>query len=466
MIGTAKVNLFPTLFSKRHVLDGRAFPVSVLAILFMWSLLLCEAHAKDTELPRRSFIGIAMQTVDHPNGQVQVERVIENSSAALSDLRRGDLITALDGTKISTPEELIAQLKPRRAGDTVQLEIWRDGTGLTKNLTLVGLPFEKAPDFKTAYEAVMVDGFKRRTIITQPKGSGRFPAVLFVGGIGCYSMESPFDETEVYRQLLSSLTREGFVTMRVEKSGMGDSQGPACESVDLDTEVSGYLEGLNALKLKPYVDPDRVFVIGHSIGGIVGPLVAAQAPVKGIVAMGTVGTTWFEYELINRRRQLKLSGLTPRAINLQMRLKQWCMHRLLIEAQPRSAILHEKPDCEAEMKIPTSDVYLQQIAAIDIAELWASLKTDVLLIYGSSDYLTSTDEHLEIQAVVNAETPGAATYVEVADLDHFMTRANSQSESFQRKRSGDDATFHEGLASIIEDWLKGSARVSSTGNRP
>ena len=97
-----------------------------------------------------------------------------------------------------------------------------------KDVPLVGLPLETAAGFDTLYEAVVADGDLRRTILTRPAGSGRLPAVLFVGGIGCYSMESPFDEDEVYRRLLSSITRLGFVTMRVEKSGMGDSRGAPC----------------------------------------------------------------------------------------------------------------------------------------------------------------------------------------------------------------------------------------------
>jgi len=445
-------------------LPRRAFSATVMALMLI-ATMLPEAVAATIDLPRRPFLGIAMQAVDDPGARVKVDQVIEGSSAALADVRPGDLIVAIDGNGVSDPADMVARVKQRRAGDEIRLDILRDGSALAKSIPLVGLPLEQAGDYETVYDAVLVDGHKRRTIVTRPIGTGPYPAVLFVGGIGCYSMEAPFDNKEVYRQLMGALTRTGFATMRVEKSGMGDSEGPACSDVDLDAEISGYRAGLEALANRRDVNPDRLFIVGHSIGGIVGPLVAAKTRVRGLVAMATIGTTWFEYELVNRRRQLKLAGMEPRSIGRQMQLKQWCMHRLLIEKQPRTEILAERPECDVEMQIPVSDAYLQQVASIDLPEIWAKLaSTDILLLYGASDYLTSADEHREIVEVVNAVRPGAATFVEIAGLDHYMTQAPSQAESFKRKRLDETGPFHEGLPAAIGDWLRVRATTPANDN--
>lgn len=424
-------------------------------VLMLASCLTFVLPTEAKELARRPFLGIAMKTETGSSGpSVLVDRVIENSSAAAADLRPDDVVVSIDGKKISAQEDVIAAIKPKRAGYVLNIDLLRDGNPISKNVPLIGLPQETSSDFETIYEAVAVDGTMRRTITTRPPKTANHPAILFVGGIGCYSMESPLDDQEGYRQLLSSLTRQGFVTMRVEKSGMGDSEGPPCATVDLDAETGGYIAGLNELKRKPYVDPDAVFIVGHSIGGIVGPLVAKQVPVRGIVAMETVGTTWFEYELINRRRQLRLAGTAPEVLGRQMQLKQWCMHRLLIERQAREEILRLRPQCEEEMQIPTADGYLQQIAALDLPALWASLKVDTLLVYGSADYLTSADEHVAIAEVVNAARSNSASFIEIPDLDHYMTRVASQRESFDRNRSERAATFHDGLGPTIGAWLR------------
>lgn len=53
--------------------------------------------------------------------------------------------------------------------------------------------------------------------------------------------------------------------------------------VDMETALAGYIAGLKSLKTWPGVNPARVFIVGHSIGSILGPLAAAAVAVRGIV---------------------------------------------------------------------------------------------------------------------------------------------------------------------------------------
>ncbi len=430
-------------------------------------LLILPLQAQSTELARRAFVGISMAPVPEalrsngliPAGEgLLIERVIPGSTAEKAGLQAKDILLKLDQAPVRSSADVISGVRKKRAGDNVSLSLVRDGKVFEQQVSLIGFPPESSPDYETIYEAVESEGALRRTIITKPKDQERRPAILFVGGIGCYSMDYPFDEKTPYRQILADLTRQGFVTMRVEKSGMGDSLGEPCATTNLDTEVAGYVAGLKELKNKPYVDSDKVFILGHSIGGIVGPLVAEQVPVNGLVVAETVGSTWFEYELINRRRQLKIEDMPLEKIGARMQLKQWCMHQLLIEKTPRAQILEKRPACAEEMKIPSSDAYLQQIAAIDYAALWTRLKPETLVIYGSADFITSAEEHHEIVSAINAVRPGAATYVEIPDMDHSFYRMKDQAESFRMRRAEQEGETHPEVARIIGEWLKGKAR--------
>src|SRR5215469_4019085 len=82
---------------------------------------------------------------------------------------------------------------------------------------------------ETLYQSIEIDGTLRRTLLTFPKNvQGRRPAVLVLGGIGCFSVDSAADPQDSYMRLAHDLGRRGFVVMRLEKSGVGDSQGPPC----------------------------------------------------------------------------------------------------------------------------------------------------------------------------------------------------------------------------------------------
>jgi len=111
-----------------------------------------------------------------------------------------------------------------------------------------------------------------------PEGKGPFPAVIVIGG-----SEGPFDrngdldawvvETWIqnelpvmalnssYKDIAQALSGEGFVTLRYDKRGVGNS---TWESSDMP-EPS--LEDLKAavafLKENPSVDPERIALIGH-----------------------------------------------------------------------------------------------------------------------------------------------------------------------------------------------------------
>ncbi|MEZ6070973.1 MAG: PDZ domain-containing protein [Pirellulales bacterium] len=76
-------------------------------------------------------------TADSPSGVV-IRRVLENSPAAMSDIRPGDTIVAFAGTEVASPAELRAQFERQRVGDTVVLTIVRDGERLVLEPTLVG----------------------------------------------------------------------------------------------------------------------------------------------------------------------------------------------------------------------------------------------------------------------------------------------------------------------------------------
>ena len=95
-----------------------------------------------------------------------------------------------------------------------------------------------------------------RVILPKPKGPGRFPSVFLIGGLGCYSLDNlPTDHP--YRHILYDLTKKGFVTMRVDKNGEGDSEGPPCDNPqsDLHLAVERSVAGLHSQKWQNWSFP-------------------------------------------------------------------------------------------------------------------------------------------------------------------------------------------------------------------
>jgi len=73
---------------------------------------------------------------------------------------------------------------------------------------------------------------------------------------------------------------------------------------------------------------------------------------------------------------------------------------------------------------------------LNLAEAWKAVDAPVLVIYGTSDFLTSLDEHQYLVDLINSFHKGRATLATIEQMDHFLARAGTMRESMRRMRDG------------------------------
>lgn len=435
--------------------------VRLCRFLILALMLFIAYSASASELKRRALLGLAVGEISNeirqqlnlpPNHGVIVKNVIPGSSAQDAGFAIDDVLLKLNRTIITDTAAFLQTIKKYKIGDVLEVEMLRQTDATTKKVVLKPFPVESDQNFDVLYDSIIIDGHRQRTILTHPKGNGRFPAILLVGGIGCYSYDYALSD-DPYKKILYSLSKKGLVTLRVEKSGVGDSKGPPCSQLDFNAEVTAYLEGLKSLRNYDFVDQEKIFVFGHSIGGIIAPLLSSQFSLKGIIVADTVGISWFEYELENSRRQHTLAEEPAAQLDQDMRLKEFCMHQLLVEKQTPEKILKKRPNCSDSLQYPVRYTYMQQVADLDLPQLWSSVTTSVLVIFGKADYVTTAKEHRYIVNLLNRSGIKHATYVEIADMDHFLTRAGSIRSSYQKLHAGLPREFNPTIVNVIAEWL-------------
>jgi pimeloyl-ACP methyl ester carboxylesterase len=428
--------------------------------------VVAQAFAAAPQLPRASFLGVQASGVNQEvrsrlklpaESGALVMDLVEGGSAKAAGLRPDDVIVAVDGQPVAHPGELIARIAPHRAGDRVAIEWIRDGKPQSTEVTMRPRPLESAPDTRTEYSAVSVNGTLRRTIITGPKDDAPHPAVLYMTGIGCFSQESLGVQSSE-AQLLHGLARAGFITMRVEKSGVGDSQGAPCPSpaVDLRAEMAAYVEGLKALKASPRVNADRVFLLGLSIGGVEAPIIAQQVPVRGLVVVNTVAKPFIEYLLETRRRQNGLKGLPFDELDRHQRLGELCNHAMLVDGRAPDAIVSTRPECKPFIEYAAPYTFMQQWAALDLSAEWKRVDVPVLIVQGETDFVATVADAPLLRDIIESFHPGTATLAMIPSMDHFLTKA----ESMKSSMAGTSTTagvFQPKVLETIETWLKARA---------
>src|SRR5579863_87086 len=305
-------------------------------------------------------------------------------------------------------------------------------------------------------------GDRLRTAISRPRRAGRaekLPAILVVGWLSCDPVApAKSDETDIV--MLDELAaRSGAVMLRVEKPGVGGSQGTACADADFQRELAGYRAGLRLLESMAGVDQTKIFLLGISNGAAVAPLVAAGEPVAGYVIAGGWVKTWFEHMLENERRRLRLAGSTPGEVNDRLKLVAQFYDLYLNGGKTPGEVLQQRPDLapvwegdkDLAHQYGRPAAYFIQLQQLNLAAAWSGVRAPVLVIHGEFDWIMSREDHEMIAALVNHQQAGAARFVEVPQMDHLFGRHDSAGEAFHKLGHGELAGD---VMELILDWLR------------
>lgn len=411
-------------------------------------------------LPRRAFLGIQMEEVTEdvkrimklPQAKgVLISRVIQGSTAESAGFMKSDVLLKFGATEIKDRNDVLAALKNYSEGETIEYTLLREGKEISKTLSIKGMPKEQYNDLDVVYSEVKTGDQLLRSIITKPKKSGKLPAVLFIQGIGCNTYDSPMDTGRAEIQVLNQMARNGYVIMRVDKSGMGDSKGVPCDKLDFNTELEGYKQAFASMQKLPYVDPQNCFVFGHSMGGVMAPLVAKSANIKGIAVYGTMGVNFMEYWMNTRKTIAKAYKLNAIETDDYMKEQCECASMLLAAKMKKEEILKINKECEDALNVLLlrDYEYWYQLYNVNTPKSWSEYAGKVLAMWGNVDFITSKEEHLKVTEVVNTFHPGNGTYAEVNEAGHAFQTAESYAEA-----KNDPGPYNREVGKVLVNWLK------------
>lgn len=431
-------------------------------IVRLTALLLCAAalFAKDP-LPRRPWLGAQLapatteqlaSTTQGWSSGIAILRIIPGSSAEAAGLLAGDVLYKMDGRLLFSSLDVTTGLKASATGKTITFELAREGKLLTKRVKLKELAREASDEFEIVYETFTLDGALRRLLLTKPKGDGPFPVIVLMGGIGCYSVDVPPPQPFSYRDILYDFTRNGFATVRIEKTGMGDSQGPPCAAQSFFDEVRGLEAGIQSLDRFAFLDRKRMIYFGHSMGGLSAPVVYRNLPCAGIIAVATSGIDWQEYEMINNRRQLELARIPYDSIEVLLERHAAAMHEFYVMKRPLDELLREHPEWQEDLQYPASEQFMHDIADINLASYWKDVSCPTLFVYGTADFVTAANEHVWAQSIVNSAHPGMAEYIEIKGMDHGFNNAGTYQRAFDG--TGEPPAVHPDFFPKVLEFTK------------
>lgn len=413
-------------------------------------------------LPRRAYVGLTLASAPSESAGwrgLLVRGVAPGSAAERAGVRAGDWLTHLDLNPAHDRVEVRRLLRALRPGDPLLLDVVRGGQALRLTSELIEYPVERHAGATTLLGQARVDGHWLRSIAVVPNTPGPHPVVYYLPGAHWASEEYPLEPWHPVPALASALASIGVVMLRVERSGLGDSQGPPCTRTDFRTELAGYQAGIDALGAAPYADPERTFLFGHSLGAMVAPLLARHLErtrgggPRGVVTFGAsaipisralVGAIERHAELdavlsASPRERAERRARTDKLVELVTLVTSGETPERIFRARPdleRVAPPHMMGD-QAYHRIAT---FYHQLEREDLWGAWAAVRCPVLAIHGERDWISTAEDSRAIASAVG----GHGEHLELPGVDHQLSDAAAN----QRAR------LAPALRDAVLAWLK------------
>ena len=297
-------------------------------------------------------------------------------------------------------------------------------------------------------------GFNLAATVSRPAGRSapgrkaknveKLPAIVLVGGSGQIDRDSVAHGIPVMGQLAGLLADAGFLVVRYDKRGVGQSGGRA-ETATLADYGEDVLAVVRWLRDQKDVDDKRLTVVGHSEGGAVALLAAARSKdIRSVVTIAAPGTTGRELVLEQQRRALEALKLTDEE-------KQ---RRVALQTKILDAVLSGQgwDDVPEAMRKQADTPWFRSLLAFDPAQTMPKVRQPLLILHGERDRQVPIAGAELLNGLALKRRRGTATLMMLPGINHLLVPATTGEVA--EYASLTDAKVSPDVAKAIADWLK------------
>lgn len=294
---------------------------------------------------------------------------------------------------------------------------------------------------------IPANGFNLTGTLTLPAGIGRLrhPAIVLVAGSGHVDRDETVAGIPIFSQLAGALAERGFLVLRYDKRGIGQSGGRT-ETATLQDYADDLVSIVRWLAKRDDVDNRRIAVMGHSEGGAVAMLAASREKKIGSVVLAAApGTTGAQLVLEQQQHQLALAGVSEAEkqdkVALQQKIQQAVMTGKGWEEVP------------ADVRQQADTPWFRSFLIFDPAVQMTKFKQPILVIQGDLDVQVPPHHADKLGELARQrKKAGAVEVTHLPGVNHLLVKATtgevSEYPDLQDKRVVAD------VPTMIGDWLK------------
>ena len=383
-------------------------------------------------------------------------------------------VTAVAPERIETPKGVINVTRyamifnnPPPAGNLI-VNLWADQNHDLIRLSIPAQSIEMAREdiasaaARTAAFSLPGDepvtipalGFNLAGTITRPKTGAPAAALILVGGSGPTDRDETIAGIPIFGQLARDLVDAGFVVVRYDKRGIGQSGGRA-ESATIADYAEDARHVLLWLEKQKGVDKDRIGLVGHSEGALVAMLTAGRERGRVSAIALLAGPSTSGADVVLEQQKLLLSKMP---IDDAQRAEKVALQEKINQAVVKGTGWNDIP--ESARRIADTP-WFYSFLTFDPEKAMKDTRQPVLIVQGDLDVQVQA-HHADKLAEFARERRGAKVAVEVVKVpgvNHLLVPAKT-GDVTEYAALGPDAKVSPQVTAAIADFMKKALSTS------
>ena len=237
------------------------------------------------------------------------------------------------------------------------------------------------------------DAILKGTLVIPENASRQTPVMLMVTGSGLQNRDEEIFEHKPFAVIADALARAGIATLRYDDRGFGESTGDVvnCTTEDLKNDA---FAGVQLLRSRF----DKVGVIGHSEGGTIALMLAAEKKVDFIVSLAGMAVSGKETLLWQNRLALAAANIPSETIDVYCNALDEVFDACISGTAMPSTTQYNLPTSLAQnLTVVTKQLqtpYMKQFLTLDSRPLLGNITCPVLALNGTKDTQVDSESNL------------------------------------------------------------------------
>ena len=380
----------------------------------------------------------------------------------------------IDGAVTITIPAAAARFEGEVSGDTMTGTWYQSGAEVPAIFerqtepTILARPQEPTPPFPYDATDVRFDNgdISLAGTLVVPVGDGPFPAVVLTSGSGSQDRDETIVGHKPFLVLSDALALAGIASLRFDDRGVGGSTGDPTGATTADLATDSRAAARYLAEDGRF---DSIGIVGHSEGGLIGPMVANDTGIIDYaVLLAGPGLPGLDVLLRQTEDLMRVDGSGEADIAWQQEWRRAVMEVSASDLSTEDAAAEIEAVVSTALSNPPSDItepldpsmtdqfvaaftdpWMRYFLAYDPAPALKALDIPVLALIGNLDIQVSAEENipaLESALAGNVD----ATVSELEGLNHLFQTAETGSVSEYARI---EETFSPAAMDLITGWI-------------